>query len=147
MVRPYRHAYDGIIVHYMMKESMRSFLEGIKQKQFKEVPVGLHETYVPLPKSFTELYHVIRTTDPKKGGNPTVSRTTIRRHLNRMVKERVLEKHPKIDRKYRLSTRKMMAYFVLIIETRKRHPKEKFFPSRFLGPQFLGPIARRLYVR
>ncbi|MGA9297460.1 MAG: hypothetical protein WBV72_08650, partial [Nitrososphaeraceae archaeon] len=63
-----------------------------KRKRFWK---NLVEARIYLPQSFSKLYRAIR-----KAGYPTVSRTTVQRHLNRLLKEHVLVKYPKISRRY-----------------------------------------------
>jgi DNA-binding transcriptional ArsR family regulator len=106
MVRPYRHTYDDIITDYIMKEES---VQVSKRKKFWELPV-IKRRRTPLSQSFSKLYRVI------KESYPTVSRTTIQRHLNRMVREHVLIRYPKGGRRYnqtlyRLNTEGLVIYY------------------------------------
>ena len=109
-----------------MKELFYSLMSSTDRREVRY----LNETYVPLPQSFSRLYHVICKTGIRKGGNPGVSRTTVQRHLNRMVKAHILKKHPTRCEQYNqtlygLTPKRMLIHFMLLMQAWERHPEFK----------------------
>jgi hypothetical protein len=131
MVRPYRYIYDGIIVHYMVREQ---FIHQRLQEDHHalEVPVAKRTpSYVPVKKSFTELYRLIQNS-----GYPKVSKKTVQKHLNEMVNNHDLVIHSKNRGQYnktlyRLDIQKLVTYFGYLLTMLTRlvvHHREKYTP-------------------
>ena len=122
----HKHAHDGIIIHYIMKGSMSMHRNDWRRWFWSFYPKG-NQVYVIQPQTFTQLWHEIQKRD-----NKGVSKTTVSRHLNRMVAEHVLVRSPKIgiDPKtgrntnqspYTLHRKKWAAYMVYLIDVIQRH--------------------------
>jgi hypothetical protein len=100
LVRPWKHVYDSIILHYMIRQQIH-FTKYNKKPPFSEfVPViGRYMSYTYSPQSVSRLCRAIEKNEYGKeaglgqlGGYPGINRATVRRHLRKLVKKQVVVK-------------------------------------------------------
>jgi DNA-binding HxlR family transcriptional regulator len=93
MVMPWKHIYDNIIVHHMMKQYIHFTDNNSKQiASGKYFPtIGRWISFIYTPQSVSELYRAIRNPDKlRPEGNPEITREVLLQHLDELVKRRIL---------------------------------------------------------
>jgi hypothetical protein len=140
MVRPYKYAYVGIIIYYMVKKQIEySYNTNIekfsKDSSFKNGFVW-DIKYEPLPQIPTKLYAEIDRIRKKKKW-PVMSWTTLIKYLRDMVEEHTLIEYPRPDK------RNNETFYELSEYTLWRYLKELDNRQRFLHH---GSIGKKPYA-
>lgn len=103
MVRPHKHAYDGIIVYYMVKQQIiytyDKYIGKFSNERTFTYWFMRPIEYDPLPQTPTSLYNKIERIR-KKNRWPKVSWSTLQKYLKMLVDKHVLIKDSKVKRRY-----------------------------------------------
>jgi hypothetical protein len=93
MVMPWKHVYDNIIVHFMMKQYIHFTDNNDKRTESDRYIPAINRwvSFWYTPKSKIELYYAIRNPDKlRPDGNPEITREVLDQHLDKLVKRRIL---------------------------------------------------------
>jgi hypothetical protein len=140
MVRPHKHAYNGIIVYYMVKKQTEYSYDTNIGKFTNDPGFNYRLTrdikYVPVTVTPTELYNEIGHMKKKYRWPTMMSWKTLVKYLGEMVKEHTLVEYPTGHTKnnehhYRLSENKLFDCISYLHRRVIRH----------------GPIGSRIYSR
>ena len=81
---------------------------------------SIDDAKTPIPRSFTDIYRIIA-----RYGNPKVGKDTVQRHLNRLVKEKMIVKLQWERRQYNKALYVLSPKGMANIKQRPKRPRQK----------------------